>query len=116
MNIFGKVTLVGDLKEVATRAENSNNVYNQPLMVRGIEVKWFAPRSGQMGVRAGVVSAGIELRKEWATNCTLQPGDWICADVDLYGSHYNDSEGKTVCSSRLIANRYAVVTDFNELA
>ena len=112
MQLFAKVTAVGDLREVPTRNENTQ--YDQPLRVRTIEVKWFTPRGGQT-TYAGVTTAGLELRKNLATDCRLVAGDWICADCDLYGNHYEDNDHRHIYSSRLVVNRYALISDFGEL-
>ena len=115
MTVFGRITKVGDLKEVAAGNQSASTQYQQPLKVRGLEVKWFGPRNSQMGTRAGVTGVGVELRNELAVTFSLQVGDWICLEYDTYPNTYTDQKGCLTCATRLIVNRYAPICNFDEL-
>ncbi len=107
MTIFGRISFVGDLREVPTTKST--------MSVLGIEVKTFVPRHSAMGIRAGVTGLGLELRNELAETFVLQAGDWICVEYDVYPARYADAQARSVCTSRIIVNRYAPITDFDEL-
>lgn len=112
MELFGQVTKVGDLK---TLPSSENSKYTEPLKILSLEVRWFAPRSSQGMTVPGVTGMGMELRNAHATNCDLKVGDWITAEVGFYPNMYTDNEGKNNCSTRVIINRYAKITDFEVL-
>jgi len=109
--LIAKVTFVGDLKEIAT----NNPQYTQPLQVRPIEVKWFAPRSTPQGVIAGIERGGFELRGQQAADCRLGVGDIICFDYDFSSSRFVDHDQRESCTGRLIITRYAFVGSWDSL-
>jgi len=106
--MIGQVTFVGDLREVPSK----NELYTQPLLVRGVVISWFVPRSGQQGITAEAETCGFELRNALAVDCRLQVGDLICFDYSSYGSHYTDKDGHEVSSTRLTISRYAFVSEW----
>lgn len=109
--MIGKVTFVSDLKTIST----NNSQYTQPLLVRTVEVKWFAPRSSAQGVYAGIEHGGFELRNQLASDCRLQPGDFICFDYDISSARFIDKDQHETCASRLIMTRYAYMGNWEDL-
>lgn len=118
MQIFGKVTKVGDQKTI-TPSENQNGVGSgsssfEPYTVQTIEVMWYMPITLESGVTYRPVAVAIELRKEMLRLCP-QVGDLVAADCDCHTFGYRDRDGLTSVAMRLVASRLTTTPPMSDL-
>lgn len=117
MEIFGKVTKVGDEKQITPSVNNVNgNVERNDASysVRPIEVKWYVPLNTRNGLTYKEASVAIELRHELVRTPPMV-GDMIAVDCDCYSYSYTDRSNLETIATRLVANRLVVVPSMSNL-
>lgn len=118
MELFGFLSVVGDVQEVQTQSGNGNSQYgSSPFVVRELSVATFVVGSENGELRPYLRQVPLRLTGRQAQNFSLAAGCYVAVEYGCSSRPYRGQDGKVHVAGNNTVSRICCVenTDFDLL-